>query len=213
EAAGLPALPEFTVMVTEESRNRRKMYQAEAQRIALQSSTHTNIVDFVRNCELKLHLFEPTTPEELARCYELIIRTNQLNTSGVKYTQEEFDQVLAKPGHKTFAFSCEDIFGDYGIVGFGQYRINGKALIFTEFAMSCRVAGKFVGSALFAALLAKENCTKGHFTVVKTRKNILLRNTLETIGFTIKESNAERVHYAFNSNLLNKDIVQLKNAK
>lgn len=209
EAAELPSLPEFTVMVTEESRNRRSMYQAEAQRIALQTSTHTNIVDFVRSCELKMHLFAPTTAEELARCYELIIRTNQLNTSGVKYTQEEFDQVLARPGHKVFAFSCRDIFGDYGIVGFGQYRVSGKTLIFTEFAMSCRVAGKFVGSALFAALLQKEGCSKGHFTVVKTRKNILLRNTLEYIGFTVREKNAERVHYTFNGNLLNRDIVEL----
>jgi FkbH-like protein len=211
EAASLPARPEFTVMITEESRNRRKMYQAEARRIALQSSTHTNIVDFVRSCQLKMRLFTPTTAEELARCYELIIRTNQLNTSGVKYSQEEFDQVLAKPGHKVFAFSCEDIFGDYGIVGFGQYRVSGKTLIFTEFAMSCRVAGKFVGSALFAALLKQEGCSKGHFTVVKTRKNILLRNTLENIGFTVREKNAEKVHYTFNGNLLNRDIVQLSN--
>ena len=209
DAALLPSLPDLTVMVTEESRSRRKMYQAEARRIALQASTQTNIVDFVRSCELQMHLFTPTTAEELARCYELIIRTNQLNTSGVKYTQEEFDQVLAKPGHKVFAFSCRDVFGDYGIVGFGQYRVSGKTLIFTEFAMSCRVAGKFVGSALFATLLQQEGCSKGHFTVVKTRKNILLRNTLEHIGFTVREKNAEKVHYTFNSNLLNRDIVQL----
>ena len=210
EAAALPSLPEFTVTVTEESRNRRKMYQAEAQRIALQTSTQTNIVDFVRSCQLKLHLFTPTTPEELERCYELIIRTNQLNTSGIKYSREEFDQVLAKPGHTVFAFSCADIFGDYGIVGFGQYRVGGKTLTFTEFAMSCRVAGKFVGSALFAALLKQEGCSKGHFTVVKTRKNILLRDTLENIGFTVRESNVERVHYTFNGNLLNRDIVILE---
>ena len=210
EAAQLPSLPEFTVMVTEESRNRRKMYQAEAQRIALQTSTHTNIVDFVRNCELKMRLFTPSTPEELARCYELIVRTNQLNTSGIKYSQEEFRQVLSKPDHKIFAFSCQDIFGDYGIVGFGQYRLSGKTLIFTEFAMSCRVAGKFVGSALFAALLEQEGCSKGHFTVVKTRKNILLRNTLEYIGFTVRENNMERVHYTFNGNLLNRDIVKVE---
>ncbi len=213
EVESLCHLPEFSVVVTEESRNRRKMYQAEARRTALQMSTHTNIVDFVRSCQLKMHLFEPTTLEELTRCYELIIRTNQLNTSGIKYSQEEFTRVLAKPGHKTFAFSCEDIFGDYGIVGFGQYRVSGKTLIFTEFAMSCRVAGKFVGSALFAALLEKENCTGGHFTVAKTRKNILLRDTLEYIGFSIRENSAERVHYTFNGKLLNREIVQLENSK
>ena len=128
----------------------------------------------------------------------------------LRHPEREFRQVLAKPGHKVFAFACEDIFGDYGIVGFGQYRVGGKTLTFTEFAMSCRVAGKFVGSALFAALLEREGCSKGHFTVVKTRKNILLRDTLENIGFTIRETTMERVYYTFNGNLLNRDIVQLK---
>ena len=67
--------------------------------------------------------------------------------SGKKYSAEEFAEVLARPGHTNFAFSCAADFGEYGIVGFGQCHMDGETLVFTEFAMSCRVAGEFVKSA------------------------------------------------------------------
>ena len=158
----------------------------------------------------KLHLFTPTTEEEKLRCYELAVRTNQLNMSGKKYTAGEFEEVLARPGHKNFAFSCGDDFGQYGIVGFGQYRVEGEVLIFTEFAMSCRVAGKFVESALFAHLLEGESCKSGSFAVQKTKKNTLLRNTLEQIGFQTAHDGSETVSYTFTANLLNSTVVGME---
>lgn len=206
DAGRLPALPEFDVPVTAESKARRAMYRAEEKRNTLMQAGQTDIADFIRRCNLRMHLFEPVTQEAKLRCYELIVRTNQLNMSGRKYTAEEFAEVLARPGHKNFAFSCADDFGEYGIVGFGQYRVEEETLVFTEFAMSCRVAGKFVESALFAHLLKAENCKAGKFRVVKTRKNILLRNTLEQIGFETAEA-AESILYGFSPNLQNSDLV------
>ena len=212
EIDSLLARPEFDVPATAESRSRRAMYRAEEQRNTLMKADHTDIVDFLRKCNLKLHLFTPTTEEEKLRCYELIVRTNQLNMSGRKYTPEEFEEVLARTDHQNFAFSCADDFGEYGIVGFGQYRVEGEVLVFTEFAMSCRVAGKFVESALFAHLLENENCKDGSFVVQKTKKNILLRNTLERVGFkSIAESNNE-ISYIFTSELINKEIISVEGA-
>ena len=207
ELDSLLARPEFDVPMTAESRSRRAMYRAEEQRNTLMKADHTDIVDFLRKCNLKLHIFTPTTKEEKLRCYELIVRTNQLNMSGKKYTPEEFEEVLARPGHQNFAFSCADDFGEYGIVGFGQYRVEDEVLIFTEFAMSCRVAGKFVESALFAHLLEIENCKDGSFAVRKTKKNTLLRNTFEQIGFQTQRDSSETVFYTFTANLLNSTIV------
>ena len=206
----LLARPEFDVPVTAESRNRRAMYRAEEKRNTLMDAGHTDIVDFLRKCNLRLRVFTPISAEEKLRCYELVVRTNQLNMSGVKYTSEEFDSVLARTNHKNFAFSCVDDFGEYGIVGFGQYRVEGKTLIFTEFAMSCRVAGKFVESALFAHLLKTEGCEAGQFSVIKTKKNILLRNSLEKIGFEITNSSEEIVHYKFSDRLTHKSIIMIK---
>lgn len=207
EIGSLPDREEFDVPVTAESKARREMYRAEEKRNTLLEAGRTDIGDFIRRCNLRMRVFEPATREEKLRCYELIVRTNQLNMSGVKYTPEEFEAVLTRPGHKNFAFSCADDFGEYGIVGFGQYRVDGDTLIFTEFAMSCRVAGKFVESALFSHLLKSENCTTGSFTVKKTRKNIPLRNTLEQIGFATGREAADNICYSFSPELTNCDLV------
>lgn len=201
--------PEFEVPVTLESRNRRAMYRAEEQRNALMGAEHTDIADFIRKCNLKVHLFVPTTEDEKLRCYELTVRTNQLNMSGRKYTQDEFEKVLVRSEHKNFAFSCADDFGEYGIVGFGQYRVESDTLVFTEFAMSCRVAGKFVESAMFTHLLNIESCKNGIFSVQKTKKNILLRNTLVNIGFTAEKENSDSISYRFTSALSNFNLVEV----
>lgn len=201
--------PEFDVSATDESRNRRAMYRAEEKRNTLMQAAHTDIADFIRKCNLRMHLFIPETKDEKLRCYELVVRTNQMNMSGKKYTPEEFEEVLARAGHKNFAFSCADDFGEYGIVGFGQYRVEGETLVFTEFAMSCRVAGKFVESALFTHLQEMENSTFGTFSVQKTKKNILLRNTLENIGFVADKDTADSVSYHFTAELKNRDLVNV----
>ena len=198
------------MLTTDESKNRRAMYKAEEKRNQLmQSADNGDTIDFLRKCHLSIELFEPQAEDEKLRCYELLVRTNQLNLSGKKYTPEEYEDVLARENHTNFAFSCKDDFGSYGIVGFGQYRVENQQLIFTEFAMSCRVAGKYVESALFSSLLEKENCAQGLFSVSKTKKNILLRNTLQSIGFEIVNQDPSTIRYDFDSDLINKDIVKV----
>lgn len=199
---------EFDVLITDESKNRRAMYKAEEKRNQLmQSADNGDTIDFLRKCHLSIELFEPQTEDEKLRCYELLVRTNQLNLSGKKYTPEEYEDVLARENHTNFAFSCKDDFGSYGIVGFGQYKVENQQLIFTEFAMSCRVAGKYVESALFSSLLEKENCEQGLFSVSKTKKNILLRNTLQSIGFEITSVSEGKISYSFDMDLSNRDLV------
>lgn len=76
--------------------------------------------------------------------------------------------------------------------------------------MSCRVAGKYVESALFGALLKTEGCEYGTFDVEKTKKNILLRRTLEEIGFKFSAETEKKVSYQFSPKLKNKQIVSYK---
>ncbi len=209
ELEGLLSREEFNVPVTEESKKRREMYRAEEKRNQLMNSEFSDSTEFLRKCNLKLNIFAPESDEAVLRCFELVVRTNQLNMSGVKYTADEFKSVLNREDHKNFAFSCRDDFGSYGIVGFGQYRKESNALVFTEFAMSCRVAGKYAESALFSGLLASEGCEKGVFPCVKTKKNILLRNTLTEIGFSLTDETADKAVFEFGIDLKNKDIVKI----
>lgn len=203
----LTDLPEFSVMLTEESKNRRAMYKAEEKRNELRNEEKEDIVDFLKKCQLQIDIFKPNTEKEILRCYELVVRTNQLNMSGKKYTMDEFKNVLNRENHVSFAFSCKDDFGEYGIVGFGQYYLKNQKLIFSEFAMSCRVAGKYVESALFSKLLDLENCREGCFLIQKTKKNILLRRTFDEIGFRIERDSEKDICYSFDSLLKNKDVV------
>ena len=86
----------FDVMVTSESKNRRAMYRAEEKRNQIKTSSNSNIEDFIKQCKLEISVFKPQTDEELLRCYELVLRTNQLNMSGIKYTREEFEKVIGR---------------------------------------------------------------------------------------------------------------------
>lgn len=200
---------EFNVPVTAESKTRRKMYQAEEKRNTMMQAEKVDIAEFIRKCNLRMKLFEPKTEEEILRCFELIVRTNQLNMSGKKYSEKEFSKILLRTNHKNVASSCSDDFGEYGIVGFAQYYVEDEMLVFTEFAMSCRVAGKFVESAFFAHLLKAERCEKGRFEVIKTKKNILLRNTLEQIGFIKENEDSNAVLYSFKEKLQNNSVVKI----
>ncbi|MBQ7090304.1 MAG: HAD-IIIC family phosphatase, partial [Clostridia bacterium] len=199
---------EFDVPITEESKNRRAMYRAEEKRNVL-AADQGDLLSFLKQCGLMITLFEPKSEADILRCYELTVRTNQLNLSGRKYSKEEFDELLRIAERKSFAFSCADSFGSYGIVGFGQYHVSGSQLIFDEFAMSCRVAGKYVESALFKSLLEQEGCAIGSFKVLKTKKNTLLRRTLEEIGFAIKCDEKESIRYSFGVGLKNAEIVKV----
>ena len=114
---------------------------------------------------------------------------------------------MSRNDAKTYALECKDIFGDYGIVGFIQYTVNDNVLTFTEFAMSCRIAGKYIESALFAFLLNLEKCSLGIFNVTITEKNSLLRRTLENIGFRQVSADKKKIQYTFNADLKNRDLV------
>ena len=208
EVEKLTELPEFDVIVTDESRHRREMYRAEEKRNALMASGNDDTVSFLRKCNLRIKVFAPQTEADITRCFELVNRTNQLNMSGRRYTRNEFDALLSKIGQTSIAFSCRDDFGSYGIVGFMQYRKDNCELCFTEFAMSCRVACKYVESALFTHVLNDTCCEKGTLTVHKTKKNVLLRKTFESIGFAVEQANAETVKYDVTLPLMHSDLVR-----
>lgn len=212
----IPAMltyPEFSVVVTDESKNRRAMYRAEEKRNHMMREENSDTITFLRKCNLRACLFEPTEKEELLRCFELVNRTNQLNMTGRKYSDNEFEIMLRREGAHDIAFSCEDDFGKYGIVGFGQYRIENNTLVMTEFAMSCRVAGKFVESALFSHLLVKSGCAVGTLSIVKTKKNQLLRRTLLEIGFSVDREDNDQLVCVFTDSLLHKDLVKVEDQR
>lgn len=143
---------EFQVPVTEESVNRRKMYQVERDRQDLARGFKNDYKAFLRHCEIQLRI-GPLTEENRERVHELTQRTNQMNFSGNRYDREVLKQILQTPHLDTYVLSCEDRFGSYGIVGFGI--VDQREPRLTDLMFSCRVQSKRVEHAFLGFILRK----------------------------------------------------------
>lgn len=209
QVADLVDMPPFCVEVTSESAKRRESYKTELVRKKARSEKTLDLSAFIRECEVEITIFRPTVPSEVERCFELVQRTNQLNISGRKYTRSEFEGILSSNDRKTIAFSCKDKFGEYGTVCFAQYEIKENELIFLEFAMSCRVAGKHIENAFFNTIRKTVDAEGYQFPVKKTPKNGLMRRTLSAIGLPAVEESEDRIVYEFGGTIMNSDDVRV----
>jgi len=182
--------PEFDFVVTADSANRRHMYKLEESRRKVQqefeSEGKTNLA-FLRSCNISISVSTPNDDAAKKRCFELISRTNQLNLSAKKYSYEEFLDSLNDANFDFYIISCSDNFGEYGVVAFLKVGINEDNLVVREFAMSCRVAEKWVDSALLYWLQTKYSTRRLKnlvFEGTQTKRNGLLQRTLKNCGLT-----------------------------
>jgi FkbH-like protein len=80
--ADLPDLPEMNPeFITDDSRNRRRMYLADISRNRAEESFNGPSEDFLRTLDMRFTL-APCSEDDLQRAEELTVRTNQLNTTG-----------------------------------------------------------------------------------------------------------------------------------
>jgi FkbH-like protein len=142
----------FDLPITETSRNRRKLYLMEYVRESSRNEFGDNYLNFLKNSELILTLKKPTSSDELTRSKELLQRTNQLNLSTRRFTDEEFNGLIEDNDLVKLIFSVSDKFGDYGIVGFMSFYISDNILYIEDLVISCRVVQKMVENTLLKAV-------------------------------------------------------------
>lgn len=85
---------------------------------------------------------------QLERIHDLILRSNQLNFTKLRSSEEELRQLLSDPGVEAGYASVRDGFGDYGIVGF--YAVKDGKLI--HFTFSCRTLGMGIEQYVYNTL-------------------------------------------------------------
>ena len=185
--------PTLNPIVTDEARNRRKMYLEDFKRKEEQVTYGDNYLSYLRDCQIVLALRHLSPISDLDRGFELLSRTNQLNLSGRKFTFEEFREDVLNVNYQWFIGNVLDKYGDYGSVVIFRletnYQENAK-LVITDLAMSCRVAERMIEPALFQALLAKFD-EKGDIQIsvcyVSTGRNTPIKNALTNLGFNVDE--------------------------
>ena len=140
------------VPVTDESRNRRKMYRVETQRRDAAEGFAEDYMAFLRHCEIRMNI-RPMVEENLERVHELTQRTNQMNFSGNRYDRGVLKQILFTSYLDTYVLDVEDRFGTYGVVGFCI--VDNRVPLMTDLMFSCRIQSKRVEHAFLAYLIRK----------------------------------------------------------
>lgn len=179
--------PECQAPITEESQQRRVMYQQDKERKVVQESFYGDYLKFLEECKIEL-TFSRLSGENLERVYELAQRTNQMNFSGARYPREELSRIQQSDKYDTYVIRCTDRFGSYGIVGFALVEVQVPRLL--DLMFSCRIQGKRVEHAFLGHVLEKYSRPERRdffANYKKTKKNEKPGKVFEEVGFEIAE--------------------------
>jgi len=194
EVLGLLGRPEFDAPVTAASRTRRLSYVAEARRKQVAASWGDDYDGFLRSCTMTMRI-GGFRPQQRLRCQELIHRSNQLNLSARRYSDQEFDRLTQDANVECFGIECADKFGDYGLVGFASVDISSSVPTLMDLVLSCRVAQKRVEETFvyWYALRARERGARRlRAALVPTDRNKPIRDALGRLPFRVLSDEGAR---------------------
>lgn len=184
-ATALLELPEFSpAVITEDSRQRRAMYQASVARDAAREQYTGADEEFLRSAGLEMRI-RRATETDLARVEELTLRTSQMNATGVHYSDETLRGLLADPEHEVLVVSMRDKFGPHGAVGIVLLAKHATVWHLKLLATSCRVVA-FGAGAVLLNWLDNEAATAGVHLVAdfrRTERNRMMEVAYRFSGF------------------------------
>lgn len=140
---------------TAEDGQRTQMYQQNLQRRQLEQefvqhpgAAGQALQDFLQQLQLHIEI-APLQAAQLERVAQLMLRTNQFNTTTRRRSAAEIEAYVAQGG-LVRTVQVQDRFGDYGLVAVLLYRITAQACVLDDFLMSCRVLGRGVEQHLLS---------------------------------------------------------------
>lgn len=132
--------------------------------------------------EVELREIDDVSHPNFPRAFELLNKTNQYNTTGRRWAQQECAAAFAG-GTRFFCFDASDKFTAYGLIG--VVIVDGANIV--QFVMSCRVVGMEVEIAAIAALLpiiaARTGVPAITAALTETELNLLARDLWPRCGF------------------------------
>jgi FkbH-like protein len=184
-------IPRF---VTDESAQRRVMYQGQIARDSLEKDFVGTGDEFLASLGMSFTI-APARREDLQRAEELTVRTNQLNSTGRTYSYEELDELRESDDHLLLVASLTDKFGSYGKIGLALVEKGAQVWKLRMLLMSCRVMSRGVGMVLLNHILrlaaAAGVAVQADF--VETGRNRMMQVTYAFAGFREASRNGDHV--------------------
>lgn len=169
--------------ITAESAGKTELVKKQFEREELKSQLDRT--EFLKSLDINVSigLLNKSSPTDIFnRCFELLNKTNQFNTTGRRWTFEQFSSFSSE--NHVFYFSAEDKFSAYGLVG--VVLISGSAI--EQFVMSCRVAGLGIEIGVMKNIVnyCRHRFSITNFTAlfINTNINVLCASFYKICGFT-----------------------------
>jgi FkbH-like protein len=137
--------------LTQEDKDRGKLYAAELQRERLRQMP-MSLDDFLKSLEMRATI-RLALPHDVKRAAQLTQRTNQFNLTTRRYTEAEISAMVSDERCRVYVLALADKFGDSGTVGLAITLSNGKECWIDTFLLSCRVIGRRVEEAMLDTVL------------------------------------------------------------
>jgi len=168
-------------VITAESGRKTEMVQAQLQREFVRKKLSHE--EFLQTLQLRvtLSVLRDTQNVHLNRALELFNKTNQFNTTGVRYTREQFHERFAA-GCELYVVQAKDRFTQYGLVGAAWVDHN----CVEHVVMSCRALGLGIEDTLLACLASRlkgENAAWLFGLLQPTEANLACRTFYHRHGF------------------------------
>ena len=167
--------------VTTESARRTQMMQAQVEREATRKTLSKEEFLATLGVHVSMGQVASTDAPHFGRCFELLNKTNQFNTTGIRWTMQDCTGLFSESG-RFVHFSVRDAYTEYGLVGLLVVR--GAEI--AQFVMSCRVVGLDVEKAALAFVLdslREEGRPSALARFVRTDANTLCQDLYGDAGF------------------------------
>jgi len=184
--------------VTEEDRARPGMYAQELERQRAEKAA-ASLDDFLRNLQLEVRI-APMPPKDLARVAQLTERTNQMNFTTVRRSENDVQALLESGKAECLTVRVSDRFGSYGLAGAMIFRGGVDAIAIDTFLLSCRALGRGVEHRMIAALgrIAQERGLAAvEARYVRSARNRPALLFLESVGLPFQSVRGEALLFRF----------------
>ena len=178
-----------TVSLTQEDRERTKIYQQNAQR-QLTQVKFANDNDFLKSLNMKSKV-DSFNKFNIPRVAQLTQRSNQFNLRTIRYSEIDIQNISKSEDYFTFAFDLVDKFGDNGLISVLILQKREKALFIDTWLMSCRVLKRGMEQFILNSIVefAAENGFEmivGEY--ITTSKNEIVKNHYENLKFSFEDN-------------------------
>lgn len=178
------------LQITKEDLVRSQSYLENKERMAMQEK-FVNYTEYLQALDMKGGVYQ-TTDSDVSRFAQLINKSNQFNLRTIRYTESDIHNFIADKNTVCLYAKLTDSFSNYGIISCVIIKFKDDTCFIDTWVMSCRVLKRTVENMMFAKILAvakEQNCSRIIAEYLQTKKNKMVENFYESLGFELESSN------------------------